>query len=316
MTTARVGESTRSTEMEDEVTRRMDLDSKELGFENGDFAAARQGLENSAYEQYDCREESSGLNMENSGDNPKKRYVQSQMLSYKQQGSFDLPEDVYSFITVAPVCSAPFLFACAVIGIKYVVYATLLTKIDFREFSNGEENISTAVKFFLIPVTVAMQEDLMAVYTGLANARYDPKVLEISEAATKAKFSLAYILQLIDGILSLSVNFLKMFNTPEILDVFLNFAALHFLQDIDDVFYALVEKGFFGDDMEHMATVCKQISWPRRTGSTRFSNFLTKLDSILFGTTFVICLIIFIVITVNLVKTESSSPSQAPTLSQ
>jgi len=316
MTTARVDGSTRSTEMEVEVTRSMDLDSKELRYENSrDSTLARQELKNSEYEQYDYQEESSGLNMANSRDNSKKRYVQSQMLSYKQQGSFDLPEDVYSFITVAPVCSAPFLFACAVIGIKYVVYATLLTKIG--KFINGEEIISIAVKFFLIPVTVAMQEDLMAVYTGLANARYDPKVLEISEAATKAKFSLAYTLQLIDGILSLTVNFLKMFTTSDILEVFLNFAALHFLQDIDDVFYALVEKGFFGDDMEHMAMVCKQISWPRRTGSTRFSKFLTKLDSILFGTTFVICLIIFIVITVTLEdRTESSSPSQAPTLCQ
>ena len=35
-------------------------------------------------------------------------------------------------------------------------------------------------------------------------------------------------------------------------------------KDMDDVFYSLVEKGFFGDRLEHMATICKQISWPRR----------------------------------------------------
>jgi hypothetical protein len=316
MTTSIVGGSKRSTENLDDVLRTMDdFDSNELRFENDEradwrnSAVARQELENSEYEQYEYEEESSGLNggMPSSRENSRKKYIQSQMLSYKQQGSFDLPEDVYSFITVAPFCSFPFLFACGVIGIKYVVYATLLSKITREEFSYDDEKIATAVKFFLIPVTVAMQEDLMAVYTGLANARYDPKVLEISEAATKAKFSLAYILQLIDGLLSLSVNFLKMFSTSDIMEVFLNFAALHFLQDIDDVFYALVEKGFFGDDMEHMATVCKQISWPRRTGSTPFSKFMTKLDSILFGTTFLICVILFIVITVNLILQDESS---------
>ena len=96
-----------------------------------------------------------------------------------------------------------------------------------------------------------------------------------------------------------------MFNTPHILDVFLNFAALHFLQDIDDVFYALVEKGFFGDDMEHMANICKQISWPRRTGTTELGHFLSNLDSTLFSLTFLICVALYIVITYILVKSDA-----------
>lgn len=248
----------------------------------------------------------------------RKKYMNSEMLSYKQQGSYDLPEDVYSFITVAPVCSAPFLFAVAVIGTKYIVYGTLMNGLNFSDFSikiddegpeidglSNDEIIAIAVKFLLIPVTVAMQEDLMAVYAGVANARYDPKVKEVSKSATRTKWALAYLLQLIDGLLSLTVNFLKMFNTPHILDVFLNFAALHFLQDIDDVFYALVEKGFFGDDMEHMANICKQISWPRRTGTTELGHFLSNLDSTLFSLTFLICVALYIVITYILVKSDA-----------
>jgi len=222
--------------------------------------------------------------------------IHSEMMSYKQNGSYDLAEDVYAFITVAPVCSMPFVFACGVIGIKYIVYGTLLSGISFEDF-DGADKAATAVKFFLIPVAVAMQEDLMAVYAGVANARYDSKVLEISEHATKFKFSLSYLLRLLDGLFSLSVNFLVMLSTDEVLNVFLNFAALHFLQDIDDVFYALVEKGFFGDGMEHMSTVCKQIAWPRRTGSNKFSKFLTDIDTILFALTLFSCLVIYIVVT-------------------
>ena len=298
--------------MEDDALRSMDLDSKSHTLKNEDDwgndttvelkGVEVEGIDNGDLDHEDeILKQGSGLG---SRENSKKKYIHSEMLSYKQQGSYDLPEDVYSFITVAPVFSGPFLFAIGVIGIKYIVYATLMHGLKFEAFSvtieddvGGDAILAIAVKFLLIPVTVAMQEDLMAVYAGLANARYDPKVCEISEAATKKKFALAYLLQLIDGLLSLSVNFLKMFSTPNILDVFLNFAALHFLQDIDDVFYALVEKGFFGDDMEHMATVCKQISWPRRTGSTQFSHFLTNLDSILFFLTFLICVILYVVIT-------------------
>eukprot|EP00535_Pseudo-nitzschia_heimii_P005126 CAMPEP_0197174280 /NCGR_PEP_ID=MMETSP1423-20130617/870_1 /TAXON_ID=476441 /ORGANISM="Pseudo-nitzschia heimii, Strain UNC1101" /LENGTH=299 /DNA_ID=CAMNT_0042623191 /DNA_START=201 /DNA_END=1100 /DNA_ORIENTATION=+ len=250
--------------------------------------------DNYDYESEYNTEEKTSLKSGVSQENSKKKYIQSEMLSYKQQGSYDIPEDVYAFITVAPVCSWPFIFAVVVISTKYIVYMTLMNEVRVDEF-NTDDIMAKIVKFFLIPVTVAMQEDLMAVYAGLANARYDEKVLEISGAATKWKFALAYLLQLIDGLLSLVVNFSKMLTTDDVLDVFLNFAALHFLQDIDDVFYALVEKGFFGDDMEHMATVCKQISWPRRAGSNQTSQLLTSLDSLLFTVTFFVCLIFYFV---------------------
>ena len=318
----RTGGSTRSTEIEDDVVRSMDFDTKSITLENEDDwghdttvevkGMEVDGMELEGLSSGDQDEEITSLKKMRSQDS-KKKFIHSEMLSYKQQGSYDLPEDVYSFITVAPICSAPFVFAIGVIFIKYIVYGTLLMGLKYSEFSlttddytgpgiGMDAKISIAVKFFLIPVTVAMQEDLMAVYAGLANARYDPKVTDISDAATKPKFALAYLLQLIDGLLSLTVNFLKMFSTPDILDVFLNFAALHFLQDIDDVFYALVEKGFFGDDMEHMATVCKQISWPRRAGTNEVSQFLTNLDSLLFGSTFLICVGLYIFITYDLIK--------------
>jgi len=66
-----------------------------------------------------------------------------------------------------------------------------------------------------------------------------------------------------------------------------------FVTDIDNVFYVLVEKGFFGDSMEHMSTVCKQIQWPRRRGSNKGSVILTELDTIFFVSTLVVCFILF-----------------------
>ncbi|OEU07270.1 hypothetical protein FRACYDRAFT_272021 [Fragilariopsis cylindrus CCMP1102] len=228
------------------------------------------------------------------------------MLSHKQHGSYDMAEDVYAFIVAAPIFSWSFLFASYVIATKYIVYATLLNGIYFKELG-GADPAATAVKFFLIPVAIAMQSDLMAVYEYLANVRYDKEVLTISSHATFTKFVLAYILRLADGVLSLSVNFGVMLVTDEVLGVFLNFAALHFLQDIDDVFYSLVEKGFFGDRLEHMATICKQISWPRRVGNEDCwkSSFITSLDTILFTTTLVILLSMFIAITVRVEQGKS-----------
>lgn len=233
----------------------------------------------------------------------KRKLIHTQMLSYKQKGSYDMAEDIYAFILAAPVFSAPFLFSVVVICIKYVVYIALIFEFKIEELK-GAEKAATAVKFFLIPVAVAMQEDLMSVYAGIANARYDIKVLEISESATEFKFRLSYVLRLIDGLCSLIVNFLVMLTTPKVISVFLNFAALHFLQDIDDVFYSLVEKGFFGDYMEHMSTICKQISWPRRTGTSKLSKFLTYVDAILFWLTFILCLAMYLGVTFGFVLNQ------------
>ena len=169
----------------------------------------------------------------NNNNNKKEQFrqslVTSQMLSHKQHGSYDMAEDVYAFIVAAPIFSWSFLFASYVIATKYIVYATLLNGIYFKDLG-GADPAATAVKFFLIPVAIAMQSDLMAVYEYLANVRYDKEVLTISSHATFTKFVLAYILRLADGVLSLSVNFGVMLVTDEVLGVFLNFAALHFLQ--------------------------------------------------------------------------------------
>ena len=169
----------------------------------------------------------------NNNNNKKEQFrqslVTSQMLSHKQHGSYDMAEDVYAFIVAAPIFSWSFLFASYVIATKYIVYATLLNGIYFKDLG-GADPAATAVKFFLIPVAIAMQSDLMAVYEYLANVRYDKEVLSISSHATFTKFVLAYILRLADGVLSLSVNFGVMLVTDEVLGVFLNFAALHFLQ--------------------------------------------------------------------------------------
>jgi len=160
--------------------------------------------------------------------------------------------------------------------------------------------------FFLIPVAVAMQEDLMAVYDKIANVQYDPKVLKINAFAKRWKFYLSYSLRFLDGALSLAANYVTMLKTDEVLGVFLNFAALHFLQAIDDVFYALVEKGFFGDKIEHMSLVCKKIFWKRRCGedNTKFLGCvrISHLDTILYFITYIICLAGYIYVTVGHVR--------------
>ena len=187
-----------------------------------------------------------------------------QLDSYRERDRLPLSEDVYAFIVACPVWSAPFWFATYFIIVKYIIYGILLSDIsNDKEYINGEPLVQV-VKFFLIPVAVTMQDDLMTVYANVANKKYDAAVMRPSKHATQTKVIVANVARLFDGLLSLGVNFGVMLMTNTILNVFLNFAALHFLQYIDNIFYELVEKGFFGDRMEYATTLCKKISFPRR----------------------------------------------------
>ena len=151
------------------------------------------------------------------------------------------------------------------------------------------------MKFFLIPVAVAKQEDLMTVYANAANKKYDGSVTKADNYATWVKWVLSNALRLIDGLLSLGVNFGVMLMTNAILGIFLNFAALHFLQFIDDVLYELAEKGFFGDTMEEATILCKTITFQRRAylRGDKCNNFITNLDTILLAFTAFLCFLLY-----------------------
>ena len=59
---------------------------------------------------------------------------------------------------------------------------------------------------------------------------------------------------------------------------------------IDDVFFSLVEQGFYGDTMDHMSYICKKITFPRRKN---YGGCVTELDTTLFVCTFTLCLVIY-----------------------
>ena len=224
------------------------------------------------------------------------------MADKKKNEEFDLPEDVFAFIIVAPYTDPAFFFAVTVFLLKIVIYSILITGIEFDPTIDDEDLKTTVVKFFLIPVSLAMQDDLMEAYFFFANVLYNKEMLKISTTATVFKLYLAYIMRMLDGLMSLVVNFGVMLSTEDTLDVFLNFAALQFLQSIDDIFYELVVSGFLGDSMEHMSTVCKGCTLKRRHGecNRKFMKLrISHLDTLLFGVTLFILLIWWITINIR-----------------
>lgn len=205
----------------------------------------------------------------------------------KDMETYQVGEDVYGLIFVCPVFSQAFFFAFLVIMVKFSLFLFLLADL-YRQTQEGgtffapKDTLIRATEFLLLPIAIALQEDLIYVYTRVANIRYDPSLVEVSPSATKSKFGLSFALRLIDGLFSLTINFVLIMTTETVLGIFLNFAALHFLQGIDDVAFQMAHEGFLGDRMEDRCNEVQQTSMHRRVGDA----FANALDSVLFLLTY------------------------------
>ncbi|VEU40056.1 unnamed protein product [Pseudo-nitzschia multistriata] len=214
--------------------------------------------------------------------------------AFQDKERLNISEDIYSFVFACPYWSKEFWFAIYFICTKYICFGILMSNISMDNQYHGCIMVQV-VKFFLIPVAISMQEDLITVFYNTACKRYDGLVSRRFVDASLFKWTLANSLRFVDGILSLSVNFFLMLCTNTTLNIFLNFAALHFLQFIDDVLYRLAEQGFFGESMEWATVMCKQITFPRRAiiHGERYNNFMTHMDTIFLFMTGFVCVGIY-----------------------
>jgi hypothetical protein len=80
--------------------------------------------------------------------------------------------------------------------------------------------------------------------------------------------------------------------------IFLNFAALGFLQSIDDVAFTLADQGFFGDRMQKNCEIVRRAKFPKLDGSL----LVASLDSILYALT---CLALFGVYAFVLIEADN-----------
>ncbi|CAJ1963695.1 unnamed protein product [Cylindrotheca closterium] len=200
---------------------------------------------------------------------------------------YEVGQDVYGLIFVSPVTSPSFIFAFIVVGVKFSLFGFLILDLynkatEVNALFSKKGTLIRATQFLLLPIAIALQEDLIYVYTRIANIKYSSEILEETPSATKSKFALSFLLRLMDGIASLTINFILILTTDEVLDLFLNFAALHFLQGIDDVAFQMAHEGFLGDRMEDRCRVVEETTMSRRIGDS----FTNALDSILFMLTY------------------------------
>lgn len=139
--------------------------------------------------------------------------------------------------------SQAFFYSLACLIVKMSLYILITMDIannqQFPLESRGGITATTDVvisQFFLIPVAIVTQEELITSFFVFSHLKYSPEIKQRHPGATKLKYIVAHIARFCDGSMFLFINTVVMLLVrKDVLQLFLNFAALMFLQCIDNV---------------------------------------------------------------------------------
>lgn len=179
----------------------------------------------------------------------------------------DIPDDVYSMFFLSSYFGPGFWYAAYVTALKMALYTFLIIDAVEAPIPDIVDRKLLATQFLMLPVAVAIQEDLTHFFFTIANVHYSKEILEVFPDATCFKFFTANFFRGFDGIYSLLVNFVILLKADTVLTLFLNFAALQFLQTIDNIALHLCMDGYLFDRMETLAHQVLEVKLPRKVNS-------------------------------------------------
>lgn len=177
-----------------------------------------------------------------------------------QPAEHTFSEDAYSFLFCSPVCSGTYWIGMTIVFLQFGIFTLfLLDLLSTQEIPPNVEPIVRIAQFIAVFVTFIAQTDIR---TSLRALIYREGVEEADEAFgqhgfTLFKFLFANILMLVQGIIGVIVAISLIVLTDNVFDLLLNFTAIMFVSELDELVFAMATLGYVGRSAEHLA---KEIS--------------------------------------------------------
>jgi len=230
------------------------------------------------------------------------------LLGKEDDDMAELEDDVYNMFFLAEWGSGSFWFALFVwilkLGLIIIIAGDLFTNAGTEMDDEGNpspdqiplfppnEDVPFNVRcaqVLLLPVNVSVQEELITTFYIYANLSYSKKVLDMNQGASRTMYHMSVLMRFTDGLAFLIINTTLLLQATEILGAFLNFAALQFLSDIDNVALQLARDGYLSESLEEIAGDVLLMKLPKNDNEK-----LQMLDSVMLGLTLVLLVVAFI----------------------
>lgn len=245
----------------------------------------------------------------------------SQMVEHRP-----LTPDSYSMFFISPINSGAFWFSTLIYLMKMSLFIMLAYEITYPSptvtadsvncstidvcsenerirwyIQQNNEKLSLSLDFkiltyvsqcIVIPLAVCMQSDILETYYLIANMEYLPAIMNHHPSATWKKYYISILMRFSDAVLSLLVNVIILFvEGTLILSMVLNFAALQFLQEIDNLAFNLAKDGYFG---AYLITVANAVG-DTKVKINKTNSFRNSLDTAFFFSTLLIVYVAWLV---------------------
>ena len=162
---------------------------------------------------------------------------------------FRLQRDVFTFIFVSPIFSLGSIYAISIFSIQmFILILAMSGLLSERDEGNPlhiplyVENDVKIAQFLALLVSVFTAKDIIH-SLDVFQIEYDESVKELFPSATYLKWILSNFLRFCEGILSVIVTFLFIVQSVDVLDLFLDFAVVKFVGELDELGFHLAEKG-------------------------------------------------------------------------
>ena len=153
-------------------------------------------------------------------------------------------------------------------GVTFFVFQTTLPLLALTDLVVNEENflqvpygvtpVVRSAGFLSLLLAVIYFRDLLDAFERLHEGYDRESALAQSPHATYCKWLLAFSLQFINGSIFLLVIFVLNVQSKTVIGMMLNFAALGFITEIDDVAFELASRGYFSDSLQQACLEVKE----------------------------------------------------------
>eukprot|EP00984_Skeletonema_dohrnii_P022937 scaffold12054_cov112-Skeletonema_dohrnii-CCMP3373.AAC.4 len=192
----------------------------------------------------------------------------TQSTSDRELTERNLPDDTFSFLIYTNVCSPCFLCGIMVFLFQISIYVVLANDIIDCKVNDVTDcvkkknpfgfpiNVSIPVRIsevLAILISIIAQEDVRKAICLYRDGFDKGGLSSVFKGATLWKWTLSIVLRASEGLLGLVITFLLIMRSSSVLDLLLNFSAIEFVTNLDNVVFELAKEGFLGHTLKKEA---------------------------------------------------------------
>jgi hypothetical protein len=184
---------------------------------------------------------------------------------HEDEQQHELEEDVFSVLFVSPIFSVAFMYSIFIVAVQMIILILCLIGL-FRDSSPGNylqipvqnEFSESLAQALAIMVSIFVSGDIVNALC-VFDVKYSTSVQSELPGAKKWKWYFTNVLRLSVGGLGLAVAFFFIVQGTDALGLFLDFAVVQFVSELDDIAFHLADKGVLALQIQEATRAVKGV---------------------------------------------------------